>query len=188
MDRALGRLRIVLPRVVHAVGLHVGVGGGRGAAGGGAVDVEVAIGGGGTAVLTNGYGILGSPYNTTVPRTFSVDTSLIANITYVNNYFNDTGVTQSVLSIVNSAPTSPVNGTYYLIGTAPTGIFTGHQNQIAQSVGSGWSYTSGVTGQLISIASLGGAIYLFNGTNWVAQKKPVLREPKGKIPTLFQSQ
>lgn len=126
-----------------------------------------------TSKIFQGYGILiFNPDSTYGPNLgdvlFQVDTSKIAtknDITIITN--TDTAIF-IVDSISNSPPAGAVDGNDYLVGTSPTGLFTGHANDIAELVGGVYSFTDPVAQQqLIVDNSVTYATYQFNGTNWV---------------------
>jgi hypothetical protein len=75
-------------------------------------------------------------------------------------------VTWSVIDILNAPPGSPASGDTYLVGTAGTGSFSGHNNQIATWGGSSWSFSSATTGDLLQ-DDANSIIFKFNGTSWV---------------------
>jgi hypothetical protein len=75
-------------------------------------------------------------------------------------------ITWSVLSIINTPPGSPVSGDTYLVGTAGTGAWSGHNNQIATWNGSSWTFSTATTGDLLQNDN-NNIVYKFNGTSWV---------------------
>lgn len=52
----------------------------------------------------------------------------------------DIAVQPVVKSIVNAPPASPVEGDTHLVGTAGTGAFVGHNNQIARWTKGAWYF------------------------------------------------
>lgn len=88
------------------------------------------------------------------------------------DYFSGSGSSGSitellpVISQTNTPPGSPASGDRYLCGTAPTGAWAGHANDIAEYDGS-WTFTDPVLNNTVYItASL--TTKRFNGTSWVA--------------------
>jgi hypothetical protein len=75
-------------------------------------------------------------------------------------------ITWSVIDILNTPPGSPASGDAYLVGTAGTGAFSGHNNQIATWGGSSWTFASATTGDLLQ-DDANSIIFKFNGTSWV---------------------
>lgn len=102
--------------------------------------------------LTAGYGILGLNYNGSAPQTWAVDTSLIANKTYVNAVTGQDTVTWIVDSI-RCDTTGALPDVAYLVCATPTGGFAGHKNQIATETGGIWNYMIPGNGDLLSDAN-----------------------------------
>jgi hypothetical protein len=75
-------------------------------------------------------------------------------------------ITWSVLSILNTPPGSPVTGDTYLVGTAGTGAWSGHNNQIASWNGSSWDFGTATTGDLLQNDN-NSIVYKWTGTAWV---------------------
>jgi hypothetical protein len=75
-------------------------------------------------------------------------------------------ITWSVLSILNTPPGSPVTGDTYLVGTAGTGAWSGHNNQIATWNGSSWTFSTATTGDLLQNDN-NNIVYKWTGTAWV---------------------
>lgn len=73
----------------------------------------------------------------------------------------------AVISQTNTPPGSPASGDRYLVSTAPTGVWIGKNNQIAEWNGASYDYTVPVTNNTVYItASL--TTKRYNGTSWVA--------------------
>lgn len=103
----------------------------------------------------------GANYNTLVGTSLApkalVESIVAGNtVTYLN----------PVISILNTPPGSPAIGDRYLIGTAPTGVWVGLANQIAEWNGTTWVYTIPVTNNVVYVTSTL-LTYRFNGTNWL---------------------
>lgn len=58
-------------------------------------------------------------------------------------------------SVSNVPPGSPVEGTSYLVGTAPSGAWSGHANALAEWTGGGWRFVDPVEGLSARIATSG---------------------------------
>jgi hypothetical protein len=102
--------------------------------------------------LTAGYGILGFNYNGSAPQTWSVDTSLIANKTYVNAITGqDTAVW--IVDSIACDTTGLLASTDYLVCATPVNGFAGHRNQIATKTGSVWNYQTPSNGDVLSDAN-----------------------------------
>jgi Protein of unknown function (DUF2793) len=67
---------------------------------------------------------------------------------------------------LNTPPVSPGNGSIYLIGTSPTGIWTTKANNLAIYTLNGYLYVNPVTNVVVRDTS--GAHYIWNGTAWVS--------------------
>ena len=73
-----------------------------------------------------------------------------------------------VLNIINARldtpPGSPAEGETYVIGTSPTGVWIGHDNEIATYF-SGWLYTTPLEG--VTVYNQGtNLLNIFNGSTW----------------------
>lgn len=71
-----------------------------------------------------------------------------------------------VISQINPPPGGPVAGDRYLVGTAPTGVWVGHANQISEWDGAAWVYTIPVLDDYVYITTTL-TTKRFNGTIWV---------------------
>lgn len=47
---------------------------------------------------------------------------------------------RSVEGFVNDPPANPTQGLTWIVGTAPTGVFVDHENELAEWAGNGWSF------------------------------------------------
>jgi hypothetical protein len=72
---------------------------------------------------------------------------------------------EPVKSILNT-PTAHVLGERYLIGTSPTGEWVGRANQIAESDGVNWIYTSPILDYRVLVESTV-VTYKYNGSSWI---------------------
>lgn len=75
----------------------------------------------------------------------------------------------SILDIVESPPSSPSLGDRYIVGTNPTGVFIGHNNDYAQctdSTSETWYFMKSLTDDIVYIVSKLKK-YIFTGTEWV---------------------
>jgi hypothetical protein len=72
-----------------------------------------------------------------------------------------------VISQINPPPGAPTTGDRYLINTAPTGVWVGHANQIAEWDGVAWVYTIPVLDDVVFITNTL-TTKRFNGSIWVA--------------------
>lgn len=78
----------------------------------------------------------------------------------------DTMFQWSVLSIRNTPVVLADTGAHYLVGTTPTGAFTGHANQIAIWTGTVYTFTTAAVGDLLyNVAT--DLVYQWTGTQWV---------------------
>jgi hypothetical protein len=73
---------------------------------------------------------------------------------------------ESVVSIADDPPLTPVQDEVFLIGIAPTGLFTGHANELAFWDGAAWKFVAPQTGESHLVEDQD-AIYHWNGTKWV---------------------
>ncbi len=58
----------------------------------------------------------------------------------------------SVLDILNAPPVSPTTGDVYLVGTAGTGAWSGHNNEITTWDGAAWTFQTATVGDLLNNA------------------------------------
>lgn len=68
----------------------------------------------------------------------------------------------------NTPPVGPVAGDTYIIGTSPTGIWSGKNNQHAIWLGHSWFYITPKAGSRASSKSGGTTTYHFNGSIWAS--------------------
>lgn len=119
--------------------------------------------------LSPGYGIIGSDYNGTSPQTWAIDTSILNG-----NIFIDSSTTEFFVdTISNSPPVGAVNGATVLVGTSPTGAFTGHANEVATLIGAIWSFEIPEAGDnlVLSNDTQPTSFYQYTGTEWVLRKR-----------------
>lgn len=68
----------------------------------------------------------------------------------------------------NAPPVSPSSGDVYLVGTAGSGAWSGHNNDIATYNGASWDFTDATTGDISVISTPTSSItYRWSGTAWV---------------------
>ncbi|MEW6125386.1 MAG: DUF2793 domain-containing protein, partial [Pseudomonadota bacterium] len=68
----------------------------------------------------------------------------------------------------NAPPGAPVQGSRYIVGTAPSGAWAGYANQIAQAATTGWRFEAPLRGD--GAADLAtGDWFFWSGTAWVAR-------------------
>jgi hypothetical protein len=72
----------------------------------------------------------------------------------------DAAVNLSVISQTNTPPGSPADGDRYLCGTAPTGAWVGHENDVAAYIGTGWQFLDPQIGW-IAYNQAQAALYIF---------------------------
>lgn len=98
--------------------------------------------------------------------TYSGDTTIL-NAVSTGSVFADT-LQWSVLDSISTPRVSPEDGDKFLVGTAPTGAFVGHANQIATYtlIGASYSYQDAVIGDLLYNAA-NGVTSKWTGTTWV---------------------
>lgn len=68
---------------------------------------------------------------------------------------------------VNDPPAGPASGDRYVIGTVPTGAWTGHGRYIAQWNGVDWQYTPPLTTMQVASTAEPGKLYIFDGIDWI---------------------
>jgi len=75
----------------------------------------------------------------------------------------------AVQAIQNNPPSAPVSDEFYIVGTAGTGAWAGHNNAIAWWDGAAWQFQTPQTGEtrLVETAGTGGENWHWNGTAWV---------------------
>jgi hypothetical protein len=76
------------------------------------------------------------------------------------------GEYSAVISRQNNPPGGPVLGDRYLINTAPTGLWAGKANQIAEWSGVAWTFTVPTLDYTVETTDTG-VNYRFNGTIWI---------------------
>lgn len=120
-----------------------------------------------TITLTAGAGI-------SIAETATQALSLNPSWTITSNILTSQ-LTWSVLDILNTPPGSPADGDIYLVGTAGTGAWSGHNNEIAtwDATGAVWTFETASTGDLLNNVdentSGDNGVYKFNGSTWVLQ-------------------
>jgi hypothetical protein len=73
-----------------------------------------------------------------------------------------------VIDLLNTPPASPTDGDRYRIGTAPTGVWVGKNNQLAEwdAGTSAWVYTVPVTDNIV-FQTATSTTFRYNGSGWV---------------------
>lgn len=79
----------------------------------------------------------------------------------------DAFVTPIVSQITDAPPGSPSVGELVIVGTSPSGDFTGHANQLAQYLNGGWVFYTPFKWMDAVVESLDSRI-TFNGSAWVS--------------------
>lgn len=79
----------------------------------------------------------------------------------------DAFITPVVQDILNTPPVMPTVGSLYIVGTIPTGDFTGQNNKIAQYQTGGWVFYTPFKWMDAVVESLDSRMS-FNGTSWVS--------------------
>ena len=59
-----------------------------------------------------------------------------------------------------------MSGARYIVGTTPTGVFVGHNNDVAFVVGGAWAFLNPIAGWIAYVADEA-LYYSFNGSAWV---------------------
>lgn len=82
-------------------------------------------------------------------------------------------ITQAgVISIAaNTPPTTPAEGDRHIVGTAPTGDWATHANQIAVYTDAAWVFYSAHFGVRVIVKGTPDKFYYHNGTSWVTEPK-----------------
>lgn len=144
-----------------------------------AVSFDSSGGGGGSAVnsvTADGFtGLIGDA--TTGDINLYIDTNYLSSHGWVEDLVNAnlntiTGDTSNIAYIVDSIANTPtgseIDGTKYLVGTSPTGTFSGHVNAIATLTSGVWGYVTPTSQQQIIVDnSTDYSTYQYNGTAWV---------------------
>lgn len=60
---------------------------------------------------------------------------------------------RSVDSIQNTPPGSPIPGETWIVGLSPTGAWVGHENELAEWSGSGWTFAAPTPWMLVGLAN-----------------------------------
>lgn len=77
----------------------------------------------------------------------------------------------AIEGVVSAPPAAPAEGNCWLIGTAPSGLFAGHSDEIAGWTASGWRYVAPREGLRIFDRS-GGSFRLFRAGAWCVADAP----------------
>ncbi len=68
---------------------------------------------------------------------------------------------------LTTPPGGESEGDTYIVGSAPTGAWAGHANDIAFYVGGAYRFYTPTQGWTVSVVDEAGGVYYFNGTAWV---------------------
>lgn len=68
---------------------------------------------------------------------------------------------------LTAPPGSPAEGDRYIVGSSATGVWSGHDNDIAEFVNSAWEFYTPSDGWRIDVVDEQGR-YRFNGTSWIS--------------------
>lgn len=71
----------------------------------------------------------------------------------------------------NTPPGSPVTNDMYVVGTSPTGAWSGQSNNLAQWTGSAWQFTA-PDGGTTAVSAATNATYIFSGAAWNVYAAP----------------
>lgn len=72
----------------------------------------------------------------------------------------------TAISETNTPPGTPAEGDTYIVGTSPTGVWTGHGTELAVLIGAGWTFIEPAEGWLVYNTDQG-EHYRFDGAAWV---------------------
>lgn len=109
--------------------------------------------------MPNSTGRLGLPY---------IITSQAQKEVTHNEALNrlDAFVTPVVADIADTPPGSPAAGDLYIVGTSPTDDFTGHENELAQSLTGGWVFYTPFKWMDAVVESLDSRM-AYDGSGWI---------------------
>lgn len=79
----------------------------------------------------------------------------------------DAFVTPVVADIADAPPGSPTLGDLYIVGTSPSGDFTGHENELAQYLTGGWVFYTPFKWMDAVVESLDSRM-AYDGSGWVS--------------------
>jgi hypothetical protein len=78
----------------------------------------------------------------------------------------DAFVTPIIIDIVTAPPGSPTMGDLVIVGTSPSGDFTGHENELAQYLTGGWVFYTPFKWMDAVVESLDSRM-TYDGSNWI---------------------
>lgn len=100
--------------------------------------------------------------------------TLVSNSLVPKKYVDDllstptsTSYLDPVISQTNTPPLTPTTGDRYLIGTAPTGVWSANAENIAEWNGTSWVFTAPVLDNVVFVTDVL-TTYRYNGADWVA--------------------
>lgn len=132
--------------------------------------------------LTLAYNWPGATASGVADYAISLESALAADATFVHSrlvsVLDAIGAIENarpnyeVLSVGSNAPPgSPVVGGLYVIGTAPTGAWTAHANELGKWTGSSWLFTSPDRGTTV-VSAATGIVSIWNGAGWLPYVAP----------------
>lgn len=68
--------------------------------------------------------------------------------------------------ILDPSALTPSDGDRYLINGTGAGDWSGHDNEIAEYIGSSWEFTSPITGMFVSADDESDIVYYYGGSSW----------------------
>ena len=90
----------------------------------------------------------------------------LATKDYVDSTAQGLEYKESVLDELNTPPSSPSSGDRYLVGTSPSGDFSGHSNELAEYDGSSWTFNAANEGWSVFIEDID-KLKTWNSSSWV---------------------
>jgi hypothetical protein len=69
---------------------------------------------------------------------------------------------------LNTPPSSPSSGDRYLVGTSPSGLWSGHANAIAYYTSS-WNFLTPTAGSFVNVNTYTTGFYVYSGSAWAAK-------------------
>jgi hypothetical protein len=74
------------------------------------------------------------------------------------------------IAIQDAPPGAPADGDRYIVGSTPSGAFTGHANELARYLDGGWHFYDPANGWTVEVD---GSTFVFDGSAWVSKSAPV---------------
>ncbi|QLG30186.1 DUF2793 domain-containing protein (plasmid) [Halorarum halophilum] len=91
----------------------------------------------------------------------------LATKSYVDSIAQGIEYRESVLDTLNTPPGTPSTGDRYLVGSAPSGDWSGHADELAEYDGSGWTFETPNEGWAVFVEDVD-MLLVFNATSWVS--------------------